>query len=179
MLSLLAMNAQWEDSASVKRNARIPNLEPAPRPDRFSSRPHAFRHDNIDTHRLSARESLIVERRIFDNLTRTQFLGGALSPTRHREGQSFCYQAIQFAVPLRNYRHSECRDNFHVLNIVPLTTLRTIDLGGKKNSGPLFSRFCPEQRVFFEGDSAPECVHPKRDFAVTVKRISAASAARV
>jgi hypothetical protein len=31
--------------------------------------------------------------------------------------------------------------NFHVLNILPLTTLRTIDLGGKKIYGLLFSRF--------------------------------------
>ena len=50
------------------------------------------------------------------------------------------------------------RDNSHVVNILPLTTLRTIDLGGKKNSDPLFSRFCAEQSVFFEGNSAPEFV---------------------
>src|SRR5579863_10518840 len=40
--------------------------------------------------------------------------------------------------------------NFHVLNILPVTTFRTIDLGGKKNSSPLFSRFCEEQRVFLK-----------------------------
>jgi hypothetical protein len=40
------------------------------------------------------------------------------------------------------------RDNSHVVNILPLTTLRTIDLGGKKNSDPLFSIFCAEQSVF-------------------------------
>ena len=53
-------------------------------------------------------------------------------------------------------------DNFHVFNILPVTTLRTIDLGGKKNSGPLFSRFCAEMRVFFEVNSAPEYVHQRR-----------------
>jgi len=39
--------------------------------------------------------------------------------------------------------------NFHVLNILPVTTFRTIDLEGKKNSGPLFSRFCGEESSFF------------------------------
>jgi hypothetical protein len=39
--------------------------------------------------------------------------------------------------------------NLHVLNILPLTALRTIDLGGKKNFGPLFSRFCAQERSFF------------------------------
>ena len=53
-------------------------------------------------------------------------------------------------------------DNYHVLNILPVTTLRTIDLGGKKNTGPLFSRFCAEMRVFFEVNSAPEYVHQGR-----------------
>lgn len=32
--------------------------------------------------------------------------------------------------------------------ILPVTTLKTIDLGGTRIFGPLFSRFCPEQRVF-------------------------------
>jgi len=32
-------------------------------------------------------------------------------------------------------------DNPNVLNILPVTTLRTIDLAGKKNPGPLFSIF--------------------------------------
>ena len=32
-------------------------------------------------------------------------------------------------------------DNLNVLNILPVTTLRTIDLEGKKNSSPLFSIF--------------------------------------
>ena len=38
--------------------------------------------------------------------------------------------------------------NFNVSKILPLTTFRTIDLGGKKNSDPLFSIFCREARVF-------------------------------
>jgi hypothetical protein len=32
---------------------------------------------------------------------------------------------------------------------LPVTTLRTIDLGGKKISGPLFSRFCTKTECFF------------------------------
>jgi hypothetical protein len=39
--------------------------------------------------------------------------------------------------------------NSNVMNILPLTTLRTIDLEGKKNSGPLFSRFCVNFESFF------------------------------
>jgi hypothetical protein len=45
--------------------------------------------------------------------------------------------------------------NHHVFHILPVTTLRTIDLECKKNYGPLFSRFWVEERVFFEGNSAP------------------------
>jgi hypothetical protein len=41
---------------------------------------------------------------------------------------------------------------------LPLTTLRTIDLGGKKKTGPLSSIFWPEMRVFFEVNSAPKYV---------------------
>ncbi len=41
--------------------------------------------------------------------------------------------------------------NSNVSKILPVTTFRTINLGGKKNSSPLFSTFCEEQRVFFEG----------------------------
>jgi hypothetical protein len=40
--------------------------------------------------------------------------------------------------------------NSNVLKILPVTTIRTIDLGGKKISDRLFSRFCAEQSVFFE-----------------------------
>jgi len=52
------------------------------------------------------------------------------------------------------------RDNSNVLNILPATIFRTIDLEGKENSDPLFSRFCAKQSVFFEGYSAPKCVQP-------------------
>src|SRR5271165_6473176 len=51
------------------------------------------------------------------------------------------------------------QDNSNVLNILPVTTLRTIDLEGQKYSGPLLSRFCAESSVFSEGNSAPEYVH--------------------
>ena len=40
------------------------------------------------------------------------------------------------------------RAKSNVSNALPLTTLRTIALGGKKNCGPLFSRFCAKMRVF-------------------------------
>ena len=40
-------------------------------------------------------------------------------------------------------------DNFHAFNILPVTTFGTIDLGGKKKSGPLFSRFCAKESSFF------------------------------
>src|ERR1700685_3839972 len=49
-------------------------------------------------------------------------------------------------------------DNSHVSNILPLTTFRTIDLGGKKNFDPLVSIFWEKTRVFFELNSAPEYV---------------------
>jgi len=49
--------------------------------------------------------------------------------------------------------------NSNVLNILPVTTLRTIDLEGKENFDPLFSRFCAEMRVFLDRNGAPEGVH--------------------
>ena len=39
-------------------------------------------------------------------------------------------------------------DNSNVSKILPLTTLRTIDLAGRKIPGCLFSRFCAVSRVF-------------------------------
>ena len=53
-------------------------------------------------------------------------------------------------------------DNSNVYKILPVTPLRSIDLGGKKNSDPLFSRFYAEMTVFFEANLAPKYVHPKR-----------------
>jgi hypothetical protein len=43
------------------------------------------------------------------------------------------------------------RYNSNVWNILPVTTFRTIDLAGKKNSDRLFSRFCAERAIFSEG----------------------------
>jgi hypothetical protein len=51
----------------------------------------------------------------------------------------------------------------NVLNILPVTIFRTIDLAGKKNPDSLFSRFCAEESVFFEGFSAPKCVQENQD----------------
>ena len=70
-----------------------------------------------------------------------------------RPSSSFCLHSKM--EPQAVGVHSNC----NVLNILPVTTFRTIDLEGKKNSSPLFSIFCAEQRVFFEGNSAPKCVH--------------------
>jgi hypothetical protein len=52
--------------------------------------------------------------------------------------------------------------NSNVIKILPRTTLRTIDLGGRKIYGRLFSIFCREMRVFFEVFSAPEYVQRQR-----------------
>jgi hypothetical protein len=52
----------------------------------------------------------------------------------------------------------ERQDNSNASNILPLTTLRTIDLRGRKNPGSLFSRFCEKMRVFFDVNTAPEYV---------------------
>jgi hypothetical protein len=49
--------------------------------------------------------------------------------------------------------------NYNVFYILPVTTLRTIDLEGKKNYDPLFSIFYAEMSVFFEGNPAPQYVH--------------------
>jgi hypothetical protein len=70
-----------------------------------------------------------------------------------------CFEASQ----LQSERPRGCNSN--VSKILPVTTLRTIDLGGKKNSGPLFSGFCAKTRVFFEVNYAPKYV---QDVAVDV-----------
>src|SRR5271167_2407387 len=78
-------------------------------------------------------------------------MGGAsrrlqvLSPTNHREMLPAPFYP-QF--PKRNRRLVRHHHNFHVFYILPVTTFRTIDLEGKKNSSPLFSRFCEEESVF-------------------------------
>jgi hypothetical protein len=41
---------------------------------------------------------------------------------------------------------------------LPVTTLRTIDLEGKKNSDLLFSRFCGEREIFSNENTAPQLV---------------------
>jgi len=45
-------------------------------------------------------------------------------------------------------------NNSSVLNILPVTTFRTIDLEGKEISDPSFSRFCAKESVFFESKSS-------------------------
>ena len=80
----------------------------------------------------------------------SSFLGRfqVLSPDHHGEGESALAGLVVF--PKRNRRQLGVHPNFNVSKILPVTTFRTIDLGGKKNSGPLFSRFCAKQSVFFD-----------------------------
>jgi hypothetical protein len=59
--------------------------------------------------------------------------------------------------------------NSHVMNILPITTLRTIDLGGIKNYGSLFSIFCAKIERFFQRNYAPEYVHAT--FSAAMKQI--------
>ena len=51
-------------------------------------------------------------------------------------------------VPKRAHVQAANTDNSNVSRILPLTTFRTIDLGGGKNSDPLFSRFYAENESF-------------------------------
>src|ERR1700733_6922162 len=60
--------------------------------------------------------------------------------------------------------------NSNVSKILPLTTLRTIDLGGRKLAGPLFSIFCAKTACFFEGNSAPEYVQSRLDIEEADRR---------
>ena len=71
--------------------------------------------------------------------------------------------------PKWSRRRVPAHHNFNVSKILPVTTLRTIDLGGKKNPGPLFSIFCAKESVFFELNSAPECVHRNQIVDVTLE----------
>ena len=85
-------------------------------------------------------------RRIFDNLTGTLIVNAKLLkiPTSK--------------VPKTEPEAARELHNPNVSKILPLTIFRTIDLGGRKISGPLFSRFWAKTRVFFEVNCAPEFV---------------------
>jgi hypothetical protein len=56
--------------------------------------------------------------------------------------------AVLSAVP-KTEPQATSNHNSNVFKILLVTTLRTIDLEGKKSSGPLFSRFCVKASVFF------------------------------
>jgi len=61
-------------------------------------------------------------------------------------------------------------DNSNVSRILPLTTFRTIDLGGKKISDRLFSRFYGETRVsYFAGGHKLFQFGPDRAIIMKVK----------
>jgi hypothetical protein len=78
------------------------------------------------------------------------------SPTDRRQHEN-AFPAFP-AAPATESQAPVAAPNSNVSKILPLTTLRTIDLRGKKISGPLFSIFCAKMRVFFEVFSAPEYV---------------------
>ena len=79
----------------------------------------------------------------------------AASPSNHRERKAPDPLSTRFQ---NGTVRSRKQHNLNVSNILPLTTFRTIDLGGRKNPSSLFSRFCAELRVFFEEFSAREIV---------------------
>jgi hypothetical protein len=68
------------------------------------------------------------------------------SPTNHGEGESLF--ASFTCCPKTELQAAGEHRNSNVMNIMPVTTLRTIDLEGKKNSDPLFSIFCGKLSVF-------------------------------
>src|SRR5208282_1220632 len=93
----------------------------------------------------------------FDNLTWTQPLDHQrLSPTNPGEGGSL-FASFTCCSKTELQAVGEHR-NSNVLNILPVTTLRTIDLAGKKKSVPLFSIFCVKLSVFPRGNLAPKMV---------------------
>ena len=71
------------------------------------------------------------------------------SPTSQHEGENLLSTFTRCSEMEPAGEHYNC----NVLNILPVTTFRTIDLEGQKNSGSLFSRFCVEVSVFFSGIS--------------------------
>jgi hypothetical protein len=82
-------------------------------------------------------------RRIFDNLTDTLIVNAKL------------LKIPMSKVPRMEPEAAGKPRNSNVSKILPLTTFRTIDLGGGKISGRLFSRFCAEMGVFLELNCAP------------------------
>ena len=85
------------------------------------------------------------------------------APNRQHAEKKRPQQVSRFPSRARNgLRMPRNQDNSNVSKILPLTTFRTIDLGGRKISGPLFSIFWAETRVFFEVFSAPVYVRVLR-----------------
>jgi hypothetical protein len=78
------------------------------------------------------------------------------------------YSPVSHAVPKTKRQAAGEHHNSNVFKILPVTTLRTIDLGGKKNSDPLFSRFCGKLSVFFEGILAPQKVQSSHKQAAQI-----------
>src|SRR5271155_164593 len=76
-------------------------------------------------------------------------------------------------VPKRAHVQRGNNANSNVFKILPLTTFRTIDLGGGKISDPLFSIFCAEARVFFDVFSAPKYVQVTSS-SVMIERLAGA-----
>ena len=77
---------------------------------------------------------------IFDNLTWAQLLVGSKCPEQQTRTRTFAPGPFTSGSKTET-TSARAYHNFHVFNILPVTPLRTIDLGGTKISGPLFSRF--------------------------------------
>src|ERR1700685_187857 len=94
---------------------------------------------------------------------------------RYREpGRTWCAVGLRCVI-----KTADKPRNSNVSKILPLTTFRTIDLGGRKNSGHLFSIFCGKTRVFLEVNPAPECVHRKSGTGCARRPRSHIPAARI
>jgi len=65
---------------------------------------------------------------------------------------------LRSAASRNQLQAAENQRNSNVSKILPLTTFRTIDLAGRKNSIPLFSRFYAKREFFFDGNIAPQTV---------------------
>ena len=102
--------------------------------------------------------------RIFDNLIDTVIMNGKL------------LEILISKVPEMEPKAAGKLRNSNVSKILPLTTFRTIDLGGGKISGPLFSRFWAETRVFLSWDrrlSAPFQPEPNKTHPVESEALRA------
>ncbi len=134
-------------SRSRRRNSQNGNWLPGP-PTFFLLSPSHLRYYRHT--KVISRITRSLKQRIFDNPT----VGAALdrptaNPTNYRERRSPS-RLLHFLASEMERQAARQGDNSHVFYILPVTTLRTIDLGGKKNPNPLFSGLWADLRAFFE-----------------------------